>query len=402
MASAQPPATTIFADRLRAVLLGVRGALTEALLDAGTSPDDPQDIAKRLGLHRNLAWKVSRVATEREVFLTLDHLPGTPGCASIVAAIDRCARRPASVARLREALKQFDDFVDEQAGDRPTLQLMLIELLPRHAARERQELARRAAYDGNRAVWGVQMRLRCATTIVAPSAGGDTVDVGFLGGAFGLAPLRSTITMPVFRMAHVQDDGKPAPQQPRAIVDPPPADGGMPILRDFCSANLPPMTVLQREGATVYQVPLDRLGSPHEVDCVSATITREAHPLHASPENPEARHVIGCMSPAEMFMWDMLVARTLPFELPPITGLASALPGTNHNEPTGLPLYEDLERLGSPPTIATPLWARYPEAVGFVLDRLGWNLGDFVGFRLTIPVPPMPARFTLRYPLAPR
>lgn len=393
-----------FADDLRAVLLGVRGALTEALLDAGANPERPPDIAKKLGLHRNLAWKVSRVATEREVLMTLDHLPGAPGCQSIVTAIAKGAKRPERAQALREALDRFDRFVDERAGDRQTLQLMFIELLPRHAARERHELARRAAFEGNRALWGVQARLRSACTIVAPSDDGIHVDVAFIGGIFGLASLRSNVSMPLFRMANYLPDGTRSPTQPQPVIPPPPEDGGMPILRDFCSSNLPTMSVLQDEGRMVYQVPLSSLGCRHAVDCVYATMSRKMQTIRSQPDESEARYAFGCMSPCELLLCDLLVARSLPWALPPTAELSSRLYGhavtPEAIEKGRLPFFDDVEHLGTPPTLATPAWARYPAAVATVMDRLAWKLADFTGFRVVMPVPPIPTQLVLRHPLA--
>ena len=61
---------------------------------------------------------------------------------------------------------------------------------------------------------------------------------------------------------------------------------------------------------------------------------------------------------------------------------------------------ETVHDLGqSPPVVATPDISQYPLMVNRAFDRLGWNLDEFRGYRLTMRYPPIPTSAVLRYPL---
>ncbi|RKY18489.1 MAG: hypothetical protein DRQ55_13240 [Planctomycetota bacterium] len=58
------------------MLQDLRGALIGALTAVGVDPERPQEVARRLGLHRNLTWKVSKIVTGRDVFASVSHVLG--------------------------------------------------------------------------------------------------------------------------------------------------------------------------------------------------------------------------------------------------------------------------------------------------------------------------------------
>lgn len=57
---------------------------------------------------------------------------------------------------------------------------------------------------------------------------------------------------------------------------------------------------------------------------------------------------------------------------------------------------------GSPPMVATPLFARYSELMTRIYERMGWKPADFSGVRLQTKYPPMGTNVSLRFELPKR
>ena len=92
-----------FSDDLKQVLQGLRGALTDALSTIGVDPARPQEVARRLGLHRNLTWKVSKIVTSTDVFSAVPHVPGRTGMQILDQALRKVGAPAGGLERIRSA-----------------------------------------------------------------------------------------------------------------------------------------------------------------------------------------------------------------------------------------------------------------------------------------------------------
>ena len=57
-----------------------------------------------------------------------------------------------------------------------------------------------------------------------------------------------------------------------------------------------------------------------------------------------------------------------------------------------------LEDLGRPAVVATGDIRRYREMAAFACERMGWDVSDLRGYRLTLRYPPIPALPVMVYP----
>ena len=80
--------TQRFDDALDQTYQGVRGALTEVLISVKADPTKPQDMARRFGINKNLAWKISKIVTVPEPHSIISNLPGDTGMERILKAFE--------------------------------------------------------------------------------------------------------------------------------------------------------------------------------------------------------------------------------------------------------------------------------------------------------------------------
>jgi len=67
----------------------VRGALTELLASLGENPRLPQDVSRRHGINKNLAWKVCKIINSTDVYASAQHGPGPGGIRILLRAFEK-------------------------------------------------------------------------------------------------------------------------------------------------------------------------------------------------------------------------------------------------------------------------------------------------------------------------
>src|SRR5712675_2354155 len=113
----EPPVIS-FQEDLTAAFQEVRTALAELLATAGADQGSLNDVSRRLGLNRSLAWKIGRVLGEDDIYTAIQHLPGEEGIEILSAAMERVGAGSQSLNALRSAMARFDQVVRIHAGDR--------------------------------------------------------------------------------------------------------------------------------------------------------------------------------------------------------------------------------------------------------------------------------------------
>lgn len=400
-----------FPDHVRAVVGELSAALFELLTATGTQPSRPQHVARQLGLDKSLAWKVARLATAANPIAAIPLVPGESGIEILLRAAAK-ARAPAEIlARARDAAAAFDRLVSVHAEDRATLELMANELLPPEDRAERDDAARRLAFQGNSAIFGVRARARFGAYVVAPSAETNLLDLMFVAGLVGFRRIRANARAPLFQHQLYHDDGSPLAATSSPIAPPPPGADGMPILGEFCRPTVPPIRRTQVLNGQLYELTEGPVGRTHSADCVYSICDRAGASAHATKLDQFGEHSTYVLVPIEAVQADLLIHRSLPFTMPPEVSLFGMIP-TSPRSPQDrhrdrLPIAETAERvplLGGAnhlDGLETPLFPRYVELMRYALDRVGWNPEEFDAWRVTIRYPPVPSLVLLRFPLPP-
>lgn len=394
--------------RLRGGVQRIRAALAELYASAGADPSAPQEVSRSVGVNRNLAWKLSRILAAEEPLETVEHLPGAAGLSIMLEAFRRAGASDAAATEVRGAIDAFDALVRDEVGDRDTLDILVGGMLPPELQAERDRAARRLAFRGNSATWGIQAQVQLSATFWAPHPGEPTMlDAVSIGGLFGFRRLRRGIHWPLLRVnGFRQEAGEMRPIERRfEPLDPDVPSGDPPLMPRFCSGEQPPIEERRIPGGRQFEIVDGPLGNRGAVNTVTGFVDRRAASCVRDPENDAGELIVGWFTPVRESVVDVLVHRDLPLGLPPAVRLAGRLgPAgvdpilTRHLEP--IPFAEPIRSLGGgPPRLSTPLVPRYGEMVELVFDRMSWDPAAFVAYRLQVPFPPIPTMCILEFPL---
>lgn len=395
-----------FEEDLTAAFQSLRGSLERLVGSTGVDAREPQELARRLGVNRNLTWKISKVLGIPDLYQALQHLPGDEGLEIFVKAARAAGASDALAENVRAAQRAFARVVEIHAGDRGTLDLML-ESMSGAASTERLENSRKLAFRGNSAVWGIQARVRFTTSFLAPNAEDPSMlDSALVGGITDLRRLRAGVRWPLFRPRWYNDDGSPRANSPREeAIDPALAHSDGPkLITDFCTPTIPSIRLVKNQMGWVYELDEAPIGNAGAVTCCFGTFSRRAVPRYRTDSDRFGELGTHVYMPFESLQFDLIVHRDLAYMLKAEARVRAQLegqdPGPNHLE---LPVVEGITELtGQPPVLASPKIPRYEELMQRVFDRVGWDRRHFRGIRLTIAYPTMHSMTVLRFPLPER
>ena len=195
-----------FEKEIKDVLQRIRVSLTELMTSVGADPTRPQDMARQLGVNKNLTWKVSKIIRETDPGSVVPQLPGKEGFRILMRAARRCGAPDELLELAENALSSFDDLVDTHSGTRDTLELMV-----GHLSGEidvaRAEAERKLAFRGNSAIWGVQARMQLCVNVVAPGDDPDWADLAWLSGLVDFRRLRGDVCWTIASARKADDSG---------------------------------------------------------------------------------------------------------------------------------------------------------------------------------------------------
>lgn len=391
-------------EESRLALQGIRGALIDLFDSVGADPREPQEVARRFELNRNLTWKLSRVVGAADPLSALQHLPGQAGVELAVDAFERAGAPHHAADSVRSAMRSFLDVVKEHAGDREQLELTLESmgmLAPDTASLNGREMA----FRGNSSVWGVQARTRLTMMMVAPGSADSTHDYVMLTGLVGLRRLRPSVRWRLAR-AQTHDDKGAALRNDRGMEEiEPKAPGDTPlIVRSFCSPSMPQLECRPTADGVEICLPAGQVGNRGAFDCYLGYIYRgiDSKP---GPNNLWGSAAAPITLPVEELVFDLLVHKDVRMPALPEVKMY----GFPHGGPDGpgaqtpdneLPLQERLlELAGRPPAQATPAVPGLSKMASAMYARMGWAPEDFRGLRLVLRHPPMSSRVVMRWPL---
>lgn len=397
-----PTTSPSFESHLTTAFSRLRSALDEAVNATGVPASAPQDVARRLGISRNLTWKVSKVVCTPDLYQALQHLPGDEGIEILLKASEKAGVASDVLERVRAAQSEFDRVVEVHTGDRATLEVILDGM--GGEAHQRLEQSRKLAFRGNSGIWGVQARARFTASFLAPSKSNPALlDSALVGGLVDFRRLRSRVRWPLFRPRWYNDDGTPMshPSHDEAI-DPAFGSGNGPrLMGEFCSPRVPPMRVVRDSRGWIYELEEGPIGNTGACTCFFGEMARGFASRYRSPTDTFGELSSQITLPIEMLHFDLVVHHDLEFAMHPEILVRGHLdrPTDAHDELL-IPIGDRPRRLkGHPPVVATPLFDRYDALIQTVFDRAGWDRADFNVLRLTVAYPPMHSTVVMRFPL---
>lgn len=398
----------LFVQDAQVVVQGVRRALTDLLASVDADPRHPQDMSRRFGLDKTLTWKISRVIREPDPWDAVGHIPRRPSIQLIATALERHGAPTDRIESLLRSVDEFERFVETHSGDRETLEVM-VSTGGRRSAAKRMEAFRKAAFQANSAIWGVRANLQISMHLMIP-APDDRLTLVTVTGFDGFRRLRPDVPWAVSTISAWDSS---TAQTSMAIgrlfpLDPKAAEGGAPLLGEFCSD---PMPDLRRVQLPDNKVRMEIGEGPVGNTAAARVLLGYTRPgevsLHETHSGETGEHGLYLYTPVEAVVTDLLIHRSLDFAMNPTAHLYSALPGGPRYPGEGpnvgkIVTPERIVDLGCPPDLTTPEFPRYQDVAEFAARQAGLSLNDFNGYRYRLKYPPIPTLAIIRHGLAPR
>jgi len=394
-----------FEPECRAALDGVRAALLELYAAIGADAEAPQEVARRFGVNKTLAWNVSRVISASDPLTTITSIPGASAFRTLLAALERHGADPAALQRARVAIESFDATVTRHIGDRSTLELIIDGSAPDRA--DYLSVSRKLAFRGNSGLLGVQARTRLMAVFMAPCAeDAARIDIAIVRGFIGLRRLRSEVRWPIFQLRGWgldQDLGADEPWESIEMVAGRPAES--PLIRSL--STIGPSDIESQRTPTGLDILLGPgpVGNEGAIDCFVGDMRRSATSKFRTARDLTGEFGATISAPTERLIFDLVVHEALDFALAAevraflgIFGPAIDQQATTERVPLSVP--KSIHPLpGRPPVVATPSVPRYAELLQLVGTRMGWSFDHFRAARLDLSHPPLGSTILLRFNL---
>lgn len=392
----------------REAVHGLRRALAGLITSAGAESGQPQEVSRRFGVDKTLAWRISRAVREEDPWEALPHLPSRAGITIFAEAMARAGAPVGRMEDLWKALGEFEKFVETHARDRDTLDMIVSS--PSRASAKKLEAFRKSGFQCNSSLLGVRAGVQLASHFVAPSSKvAGMVDVGVASGLVELCRLRPSVPWSVATIRNWGGHGGDVLDASLGVVpveEGTPGEVVSPLIREFCSPrSVEVRAVEQPKGTFRYMLDAGPVGFAASADVFSGWVNFATAPMDESAPGERGEHGINLCTPAEELVFDLLIHRELEFAMDVSAQVYSQFPGGPQypdagSEHSTMPVPTDVLDLGmTVPDAPSALVPRYGEFLERVAARMGRSLGDFRAFRYRLKYPPIPAMALLSHPL---
>ena len=369
-------------------------------------------LCEGFGIHRKLAWQVSKVAYSEDPFVAALHIPSGKSLTAWLDAASGAGVPGVLVEAGRAAAERFDELAAAHAGSRAELEMLLESCANGGGVGEEEAHAkwREQSYRGNSFVWGAHCRVLMAMMVLTPSEEKE----GYfhcvqVRGLMGYRQTRAGVRWVVNHGVVAEGEAQTKLGVRRVALDPEGAraHGGVPVLPRFCSAPMPRLTRRELNGGIVLdEFVSEGVGQRAERTLVTGEVARNIGPGHETARDKYTHFGTAVRIPAEGLHFDMFVHRGLfggagaeergP-ELRMFSDLASVAAS---GESDTLPAPERILALGRGVTLAqTPEIPAYTDLAQGVFDMVGVDAGEYDLFRVRMAYPPMPVSVMMRYRL---
>lgn len=375
----------------------LRGALTDLLAVGGEDARLPQELSRNCKINKNLAWKVCKIINSTDPYTAAQHVPGSAGIRILLAAFENRGTPAAPLEQVNLAVQAFDQMIRVHVGDRGNLELYIGSIQEGGVYADELEPMRKMAFQGNSVMWGVQARAAFTLKAVSPTAGKpERADLTTVGGLVDFRRLRETASWPLLRQLTLSENVEIG-QSKTIALDPDYAGKGAPLVPEFCSKPLPPTRTVIEGDSTIFELCEGPVGNTAALDVTYGSLDRDHVPVRSDTDESVGEHYCRVDTPVELLQFDLLVHRSLPFEMPPKLVTCSTLQGElpfplSDATRQHLPGISNVQSLGNTlHGFATPHIQGYGQLVTKTCERIGLPLEEFDGYRVTLTYPPLPS-----------
>ena len=361
-------------------------------------------VADAFGIHRKLAWQVSKVAYADDPFAAARHMPPAKSLDVWLKAARKAGVNESLIEAARDAGARFEALSETHASSRAEFEMLLESCVPDQDdatdARWRQQ-----SFLGNSYTWGAHCRTLLAVSVLKPSPDrASFFDAVQVRGLIGFRQNRAGVRWVINQSVVLDDESKVTTGLERVPLDPSAADAhsGVPVLPAFCSTPTPRFERRRTpDGMMQDEFLPGPIGQSGERTLVTGEIIRNIGAVHATEHDRTAFFGTSVRTPAESLHFDMFVRAGLfgpvERELRVFSDLTSAHAFGEHD---ALKINTKIVRLGRGLGMAqTPDIPGYAELIASVCAAAGIRPDDYELYRVRMEYPPMPTSVMIRHDL---
>ena len=230
--------SSLLGQQAQECLTGLKSAVTDILHALPGDLEQPRDVYKTLGIDRMIGWNIFKLHEVEDCFLSVRHIPRKAAFMGFLRAASRKGVDNELLSAASENFIRFEELVEMHAGDRPSMEMMLLAYSEEgagHASLDHRKLA----FTGNRFLYGLETGTRLTMSLFEPTESPLDWKLTLLKGSFGLRRNRPDI--PWFYMrprVFTEFGGKPQAPESKPLIKP--SNGvTLPYYTQFCSCSLP-------------------------------------------------------------------------------------------------------------------------------------------------------------------
>lgn len=393
-----------FKPEVYACATDLRAAYAGLLAAMPGTPASAIEVERSLRLSKKLAWQVFRAATEHDPLVTTARAPGPAAFRRVLEAAERAGVDEGVLAKLRKATDRFEQTVSAHADDRSSFEFMVSSSTGQGLATREHDL-KRSAYRSNREIHGRYAAVDLSTVFVTPSATPGHVDLTSVRGLIDLYRLRPDANLELAR--HRFDSTHEGARQ-RHPLDPSVHAGGdtpISLLTEFTAKPMPVLRqVTSPDGFVRTLVDSETLGLKSGVTCILADRNLANDPRDDNdPDQPGGiGHIHEVATPVRVLLHDAFVHQDLAWNVMPEIrtldrrGNATRWPGDDSS--VLLPIQDRVVAAGAGISAAhTNHWARYPDLVAHVCERIGVDPQQLNLYRCSVDYPILHSVIWMRF-----
>jgi len=392
-----------FQDDATAVMANIRNLFAQTIESRCRPGSGLPEICEGFGIHRKLAWQLTKVAYGDDPFFAARYMPSQKGVESWVRSAAERGVDAQLLAGVLESSIKFENLVETHAGSRTAMD-MLLESCVAEPSEGIDTRWRQRAFEGNSYVWGVQARTMLGCSILAPSAN----QLGWfdMAQARGLIDLRRTRpdTRWLIGQSTVRREGVGSDLPSREPLDAEAARkaGGVPVLGNFTSDPLPSLERREADAGVVLDELLPgEIGQSGQVTVTTGEIVRNVSPAYAMDEGDHAHFGLGVSTPAEIMISDHFVHKdlfgTVHRELCVFSEVGRPF---TFDEQDRLRVPEQIQHLGNGlSNVHSPDAPGYAKLLRYAFSKCDWNPADFALYRVRMASPPLATSVMIRHEL---
>ncbi len=263
--------SSLLGQQAQECIFGLKGAVTEILQALPGDLEQPRDVYKTLGIDRMIGWNIFKLHETEDCFLSVRHIPRKAAFKGFLRAASRKGVTDSLLVAAEENFVLFEELVELHAGDRPSMEMMLLAYSEEGTSQASID-HRKLAFTGNRFLYGLEARTRLTVSLFEPTDSPSDWKLTLLKGSFGLRRNRPDIPWFYIRpRVFTEFEGQPHSPDSKPLIEP--ANGSsLPYYTQFCNCSLPGITSRSRFVESVEEIfPLET-GNAGLMDLVFAEV----------------------------------------------------------------------------------------------------------------------------------